>query len=55
MRAVWGRDDPSGRRTVDSALSRLRRKLDAAGASVRVFNSWGTGYSLLPGADRDDA
>jgi DNA-binding response OmpR family regulator len=55
MRAVWGRDDPSGRRTVDSALSRLRRKLDAAAAGVRVLNSWGTGYSLLPRADRDDA
>jgi DNA-binding response OmpR family regulator len=49
MRAVWVRDDPAGRRTVDSAMSRLRRKLDAAGAGARVLNSWGTGYSLLPG------
>jgi len=53
MRAVWGRDDPAGRRTVDSAVSRLRRKLDAAGAGVRVLNSWGTGYSLLPGVRAD--
>lgn len=49
MRAVWGRDDPAGRRTVDSGMSRLRRKLDAAGAGARVLNSWGTDYSLLPG------
>jgi DNA-binding response OmpR family regulator len=49
MRAVWGRDDPAGRRTVDSALSRLRRKLEAADAGVRVLNSWGSGYSLVPG------
>lgn len=54
MRAVWGRDDPAGRRTVDSAMSRLRRKLDAAGAGVRVLNSWGSGYSLVPEDDRDD-
>jgi DNA-binding response OmpR family regulator len=55
MRAVWGRDDPAGRRTVDSALSRLRRKLDAAGAGVRVLNSWGAGYSLMPEGGGDDA
>jgi DNA-binding response OmpR family regulator len=54
MRAVWGRDDPSGRRTVHSALSRLRRKLDAAGARVRVLNSWGSGYTLVPEDGRDD-
>jgi DNA-binding response OmpR family regulator len=54
MRAVWGRDDPAGRRTVDSAISRLRRKLEAAGAGVRVLNSWGSGYSLLPGSARED-
>ncbi len=54
MRAVWGRDDPAGRRTVDSAISRLRRKLEAAGAGVRVLNSWGAGYSLLPGGGGDD-
>jgi DNA-binding response OmpR family regulator len=55
MRAVWGRDDPARRRTVDSTISRLRRKLDAAGAGVRVLNSWGAGYSLLPERDGDDA
>jgi DNA-binding response OmpR family regulator len=55
MRAVWGRDDPAGRRTVDSAISRLRRKLEAAGAGVKVVNSWGTGYIILPGGGRDDA
>jgi|GEM_PF-3859875 len=54
MRAVRGRDDPAGRRTVDSTISRLRRKLEVAGASVRVLNSWGTGYSLLPGRAGDD-
>jgi DNA-binding response OmpR family regulator len=54
MRAVWGRDDPARRRTVDSTISRLRRKLDAADGRVRVLNSWGSGYSLLPRSDRDD-
>lgn len=55
MRAVWGGDDPARRRTVDSTISRLRRKLEAAGAGVRVLNSWGSGYSLLPEGGRDDA
>jgi DNA-binding response OmpR family regulator len=54
MRAVWGRDDPARRRTVDSTISRLRRKLEAAGAGVRVLNSWGAGYSLLPNAGGTD-
>lgn len=55
MRAVWGRDDPAGRRTVDSTISRLRRKLEAAGGRVRVLNSWGSGYSLVPEGAGDDA
>jgi DNA-binding response OmpR family regulator len=55
MRVVWGRDDPAGRRTVDSAVSRVRRKLEGAGSRVRVLNSWGTGYSLVPGGAADDA
>jgi len=55
MRGVWGRDDRAGRRTVDSAVSRLRRKLEEAGAGVKVVNSWGTGYILRPGGGRDDA
>jgi DNA-binding response OmpR family regulator len=55
MRAVWGRDDPARRRTVDSTISRLRRKLAAAGAGVRILNSWGSGYSLVPESGRDDA
>jgi DNA-binding response OmpR family regulator len=54
MHAVWGRDDPAGRRTVDSAISRLRRKLEAAGAGVRVLNSWGSGYTMVPEGGRDD-
>jgi DNA-binding response OmpR family regulator len=54
MRAVWGRDDPARRRTVDSTISRLRRKLEAASAGVRVLNSWGSGYSLVPKGGGDD-
>jgi DNA-binding response OmpR family regulator len=55
MRAVWGRDDPARRRTVDSTISRLRRKLEAADSRVRVLNSWGSGYSLQPDGAGDDA
>ncbi|MCZ7587579.1 MAG: response regulator transcription factor [Gaiella sp.] len=34
-------------RTVDSHASRLRRKLEAAGARDVVVNEWGVGYRLL--------
>ncbi len=34
-------------RTVDSHASRLRRKLDAAGARGFVVNVWGVGYRLM--------
>jgi DNA-binding response OmpR family regulator len=44
--AIWNR--PAGHaRTVDSHASRLRRKLDAAGARDLVVNVWGVGYRLL--------
>ncbi|HEX4837244.1 MAG TPA: response regulator transcription factor [Solirubrobacteraceae bacterium] len=47
LRAVWGRRSGTGARTVDSHASRLRRKLDAAGARGLVVNVWGVGYRLV--------
>jgi DNA-binding response OmpR family regulator len=46
LRAIWNRAG-AGARTVDSHASRLRRKLDAAGASGLVVNVWGVGYRLV--------
>ena len=50
MATVWGWSDggaPSQRtRTLDSHVSRLRRKLSAHGASY-VVNVWGVGYRLM--------
>ncbi|HTD58240.1 MAG TPA: response regulator transcription factor [Solirubrobacteraceae bacterium] len=44
--AIWNqRAGPA--RTVDSHASRLRRKLDSAGAGSMVVNVWGVGYRLL--------
>ena len=49
LRDVWGiRTNGIRTRTVDSHASRLRRKLQAAGASEVVINDWGVGYRLLP-------
>ena len=49
LRDVWGIRGTSIRtRTVDSHASRLRRKLEAAGAAGVVVNDWGVGYRLLP-------
>ncbi len=48
LRDVWGiRTNGIRTRTVDSHASRLRRKLEAAGASDVVVNQWGVGYRLL--------
>jgi DNA-binding response OmpR family regulator len=49
LRDVWGIHGVGIRtRTVDSHASRLRRKLEAAGAAGVVVNDWGVGYRLLP-------
>ena len=49
LRDVWGiRTSAIRTRTLDSHASRLRRKLEAAGAGDVVVNDWGVGYRLLP-------
>jgi DNA-binding response OmpR family regulator len=47
LRAIWHLDTGSSARTVDSHASRLRRKLQAAGAPGFVVNVWGVGYRLV--------
>lgn len=47
LREVWGSGHGARVRTVDSHASRLRRKLDAAGAEGLVTSIWGVGYRLL--------
>lgn len=47
LREVWGSGNGARVRTVDSHVSRLRRKLDAAGAGGLVKSIWGVGYRLL--------
>jgi DNA-binding response OmpR family regulator len=48
LREVWGiRTTGIRTRTVDSHASRLRRKLEDAGARDVVVNQWGVGYRLL--------
>jgi DNA-binding response OmpR family regulator len=46
LRTIWDQRVDAGARTVDSHASRLRRKLDAAGATGLVVNVWGVGYRL---------
>jgi DNA-binding response OmpR family regulator len=47
LRDVWGFPRDARTRTLESHASRLRRKLDAAGAGRRlVVNVWGVGYRL---------
>ena len=47
LREIWQQRSSAGTRTVDSHASRLRRKLDAAGAHGLVVNVWGVGYRLV--------
>jgi len=47
LRDVWGFRSLGRTRTLDSHASRLRRKLNAAGAAAVVVNVWGVGYRLL--------
>jgi two-component system response regulator AdeR len=46
LKEIW-RLGSSSTRTVDSHASRLRRKLDGAGAHGLVVNVWGVGYRLV--------
>jgi DNA-binding response OmpR family regulator len=47
LRDVWGYRALGRTRTLDSHASRLRRKLQQAGAGPSVVNVWGVGYRLL--------
>jgi DNA-binding response OmpR family regulator len=47
LNAIWRDRAGAGARTVDSHASRLRRKLEAAGAPGLVVNVWGVGYRLI--------
>jgi DNA-binding response OmpR family regulator len=47
LQVIWNRRPDQGARTLDSHASRLRRKLDAAGADGFVVNVWGVGYRLI--------
>jgi DNA-binding response OmpR family regulator len=46
LREVWNYRTFTRTRTLDSHVSRLRRKLAAAGAEDLVVNVWGVGYKL---------
>ena len=49
LRIVWGFRSAGTTRTVDTHVSRLRRKLAPAGAGF-IINVWGVGYRLLDGS-----
>lgn len=47
LREVWETFDNIDPNVVDQYISRLRRKLDLAGAGVRIVTSRGVGFSLV--------
>ncbi|MFD0387851.1 helix-turn-helix domain-containing protein [Tistrella bauzanensis] len=50
--AVYGFDDAASANTLEVLVHRLRKRLDAAGSSVRIHTLRGLGY-LLDGGDGD--
>jgi DNA-binding response OmpR family regulator len=46
LRAVWGFRSAGATRTIDSHVSRLRRKLGVGGEQW-IINEWGVGYRLI--------
>lgn len=50
MRGIWGLHTFGHTRTLDSHVSRLRRKLCGDEHDRLVINVWGVGYRLLDGA-----
>lgn len=53
MRAVWGYYGGRRTRSLDHHASRLRRKLNRAGAPGLIVNQWGIGYRLADGLPTD--
>jgi DNA-binding response OmpR family regulator len=51
LRLIWGDEDISRTRTLDTHASRLRRKLRQAGADFLIVNRWGFGYGFWDRAD----
>ena len=51
MRAVWGYPEASVTRTLDSHVSRLRRKLHAADLAGVIVNKYGVGYRFWDSPD----
>ena len=47
LRDIWGFRSRCRTRTLDSHVSRLRRKLDRSPEDDFVVNVWGVGYKLL--------
>ena len=51
LQTVWGLGDWARSRTLDSHVTRLRKRLNALGGSW-LINVWGVGYRLMDGESR---
>lgn len=55
LETLWPDDFDPGSNVVDVHVARLRRKLEAGGAPVRISTVRGVGFSLVPMLDTDRA
>jgi DNA-binding response OmpR family regulator len=51
LNKVWGFDSEVNTRAADDMVKRIRRKLDGAGASIKIETLWGFGFKISAGQD----
>jgi len=51
LNKVWGFDSEVNTRAADDMVKRIRKKLDVAGASIKIETLWGFGFRISAGQD----
>ena len=55
LKNVWKFDFDADTRATDDVIKRLRRKLDAAGAKLKIESVWGFGFRLAGDTENENA
>lgn len=54
LKNVWKFDFDADTRATDDVIKRLRRKLDIAGAKLKIESVWGFGFRLTEGSENEN-
>jgi DNA-binding response OmpR family regulator len=55
LKNIWNFDFDADTRAADDVIKRLRRKLETAGANIRIESVWGFGFRLAEEAGHEDS